>query len=136
MPRTFTILLELFAIWIAAFIPIAAFYPYLSGLLTIDWRDWMTEHLSHRMFDRDALYHIMRSHAVDNPDQRISEDINSFTDGALNYSMTVLQADRYRSDFLWHPLGRYRIGSPCASLAYADNRDLANCDQSAGGSVT
>ena len=85
-------LLELFAIWIAAFIPIAAFYPYLSGLLTIDWRDWMTEHLSHRMFDRDALYHIMRSHAVDNPDQRISEDINSFTGGALNYSMSVLQA--------------------------------------------
>jgi putative ATP-binding cassette transporter len=85
-------LLELFAIWIAAFIPIAAFYPYLSGLLTIDWRDWMTEHLSHRMLDCDALYHIMQSHAVDNPDQRISEDINSFTSGALNYSMTVLQA--------------------------------------------
>jgi vitamin B12/bleomycin/antimicrobial peptide transport system ATP-binding/permease protein len=88
----FYYLLELFVIWIAAFIPIAAFYPYLSGLLTIDWRDWMTEHLSHRMFERDALYHIMRSHAVDNPDQRISEDINSFTAGALNYSMTVLQA--------------------------------------------
>jgi putative ATP-binding cassette transporter len=85
-------LLELFGSWIVAFIPIAAFYPYLSGLLTIDWRDWMTEQLSHRMFDRDALYHIMRSHAVDNPDQRISEDINSFTNGALNYSMTVLQA--------------------------------------------
>ena len=29
---------------------------------------------------------------VDNPDQRISEDVNSFTGGALNYSMTVLQA--------------------------------------------
>jgi vitamin B12/bleomycin/antimicrobial peptide transport system ATP-binding/permease protein len=85
-------LMVLFGTWVVLFVPIAAFYPYLSGLLGIDWRNWMTELFVRRMLHRNALYHIMRDHSVDNPDQRISEDINSFTSGALNYSMNVLQS--------------------------------------------
>jgi putative ATP-binding cassette transporter len=85
-------LLMLFALWIMVFVPIAAFYPYLSGLLSIDWRDWMTERFVKGMLRGNALYYIMRDHTVDNPDQRISEDVNSFSNGALSYSMTVLQA--------------------------------------------
>jgi len=85
-------LLKLFGAGIVLFVPISAFYPYVSGLLTIDWRESLTETFVGRMLNRNVLYHIMRSHAVDNPDQRISEDINSFTTGALSYSMSVLQA--------------------------------------------
>jgi vitamin B12/bleomycin/antimicrobial peptide transport system ATP-binding/permease protein len=85
-------LMMLFGTWIVLFVPIAAFYPYITGLLQIDWRDWLTESFVGRMFKHNALYHIMRDHMVDNPDQRISEDVNSFTSGALTYSMTVLQA--------------------------------------------
>ncbi len=85
-------LMILFVIWITIFVPIAAYYPYLTGLLSIDWRNWLTERFVQRMLHRNALYHIMRDHSVDNPDQRISEDINSFTSGALNYSMSALQA--------------------------------------------
>lgn len=85
-------LLVLFALWIVVFVPIAALYPYLSGLLSIDWRDWMTEKFVKRMLHGNALYYIMRDRTVDNPDQRISEDVNSFSTGALSYSMTVLQA--------------------------------------------
>jgi vitamin B12/bleomycin/antimicrobial peptide transport system ATP-binding/permease protein len=85
-------LLMLFALWIVMFVPIAAFYPYLSGLLSIDWRDWMMERFVKGMLQGNALYYIMRDRTVDNPDQRISEDVNSFSTGALSYSMTVLQA--------------------------------------------
>ena len=85
-------LLMLFVLWIAVFVPIAAFYPYLSRLLSIDWRDWMTEKFVKGMLGGNALYYIMRDRTVDNPDQRISEDVKSFTSGALIYSMTVLQA--------------------------------------------
>jgi vitamin B12/bleomycin/antimicrobial peptide transport system ATP-binding/permease protein len=52
----------------------------------------MTETFVQNMLRGNALYHIMRDHTVDNPDQRISEDVNSFTGGALSYSMTVLLA--------------------------------------------
>jgi vitamin B12/bleomycin/antimicrobial peptide transport system ATP-binding/permease protein len=85
-------LMVLFVVWITIFVPIAALYPYLTGLLSIDWRDWMSERFVDRMLHRNALYHIMRDRTVDNPDQRISEDINNFTGGALNYSMSALQA--------------------------------------------
>jgi vitamin B12/bleomycin/antimicrobial peptide transport system ATP-binding/permease protein len=85
-------LMMLFGTWIVLFVPIAAFYPYLTGLLQIDWRNWLTASFVERMLGHNALYQIMRDHTVDNPDQRISQDVNSFTSGALNYSMTVLQA--------------------------------------------
>jgi putative ATP-binding cassette transporter len=81
-----------FGIWIVIFVPVAALYPYLTGILSINWRDWMTQFLVGRMLRGNALYHIMRDHQVDNPDQRISEDANNFTSGALTYSMTVLQS--------------------------------------------
>ena len=55
-------LLMLFVVWIVAFVPIAAFYPYFTGLLGIDWRDWMTESFVQKMLRRNALYHIMRDH--------------------------------------------------------------------------
>lgn len=85
-------LMLLFGLWIVLFVPIAAFYPYITGLLTVDWREWLTESFVARMLQRNALYRMMRDRTVDNPDQRISEDVNRFTGGALNYSMTVLQA--------------------------------------------
>jgi ABC-type uncharacterized transport system fused permease/ATPase subunit len=31
-------LMVLFVVWITIFVPIAALYPYLTGLLSIDWR--------------------------------------------------------------------------------------------------
>ena len=67
------------------FIPVQAFYPWFSGRLRILWREWMTHHLMKRQFTDRAYYRIGQSGSVDNPDQRISEDIASFTRGALSY---------------------------------------------------
>jgi len=94
-------LMLLFGLWIVLFVPIAALYPYVTGLLGIDWRDWMTGSFVQRMLRHNALFYIMRDHTVDNPDQRISEDVDSFTSGALNYSMTVLQAIVTAVTFFW-----------------------------------
>jgi vitamin B12/bleomycin/antimicrobial peptide transport system ATP-binding/permease protein len=67
------------------FIPIQAFYPWFSGRLRILWREWMTHRLVKLEFTNRAYYRIGQSGAVDNPDQRISEDINFFVAGALSY---------------------------------------------------
>jgi vitamin B12/bleomycin/antimicrobial peptide transport system ATP-binding/permease protein len=67
------------------FIPIQAFYPWFSGRLVILWREWMTHRLVKLEFTNRAYYKIGQSGAVDNPDQRISEDINYFVRGALSY---------------------------------------------------
>ena len=60
-------LLMLFVLWIILFVPIAAIYPYLTGLLGIDWREWTTETFVRKMLRHNSLYHIMRDHTVDNP---------------------------------------------------------------------
>src|SRR6516165_835889 len=48
--------LVLFGGGIALFVPIAAFYPYVTGLLSIDWRDWLTETFVGRMLNHNALF--------------------------------------------------------------------------------
>jgi vitamin B12/bleomycin/antimicrobial peptide transport system ATP-binding/permease protein len=68
------------------FIPANAFYPWFSGRLRILWREWMTHRLVKLEFTDRAYYRIGQSGEVDNPDQRISEDINYFTTGALSYA--------------------------------------------------
>ncbi len=85
-------LILLYVVWIVIFVPIAAFHPYLTRLLGIEWREWMTKWFVRLSLHKNALYRIMRDRSVDNPDQRISEDINSFTTGALTYSMVMLSA--------------------------------------------
>ena len=67
------------------FIPAQAFYPWFSGRLVILWREWMTHRLIQLEFTNRAYYRIGQSGAVDNPDQRISEDVRYFVAGALSY---------------------------------------------------
>ena len=85
-------LMLLYVLWVMGFVPIAAFRPYLTGLLGIEWREWMSEWFVAFSLHDNRLYRIMRDRTVDNPDQRISDDINGFTTGALSYSIITLRA--------------------------------------------
>ena len=71
-----------------AFILIAVYKFYLTQLLEMRWRAWMTAHYLERWLANKAFYKLeltrftqpQSSTAVpDNPDQRIQEDINQFT---------------------------------------------------------
>jgi putative ATP-binding cassette transporter len=67
------------------FIPVSAFYPWFSNRLLILWREWMTHRFIALEFANRAYYRIGQKGRIDNPDQRISEDIRDFTGGALGY---------------------------------------------------
>jgi vitamin B12/bleomycin/antimicrobial peptide transport system ATP-binding/permease protein len=71
-------------------IPIVVFYSYFQDLLGLFWRDWMTNRFLGQYFDNRAYYEINLEASVDNPDQRISEDIRSFTTTSLRYVLLVL----------------------------------------------
>lgn len=47
--------------------------------LSMRWRDWLTNWYMDRWFARDRFYEIERLRMIDNPDQRIAEDIKAFT---------------------------------------------------------
>jgi len=82
-------------IYLAAFavaIPVAVFYRYTAERLSLLWRQWMTHLLVKRYFFNRAYYRLRSSDRVDNPDQRISEDVRSFTTGVLGYLLTSINS--------------------------------------------
>ena len=81
------------------YILIAVYRFYLTQLLEIRWRAWMTEHVLQRWLGAKAFYRLelMRftredASLPDNPDQRIQEDLGLFTASAVSLSMGLLNA--------------------------------------------
>lgn len=77
------------AILVAA-VPIYALYYYVRDTLGLRWRRWLTDAFLARYFDQRAYYRLGAAAGIDNPDQRIAEDINTFTQQSLYFSMIVL----------------------------------------------
>jgi putative ATP-binding cassette transporter len=86
--------------WIAFFnIAVQVLKFYVTQLLQLRWRTWMTRsYLSRWMADR-TFYHLELARyagkdgqAPDNPDQRIQEDMQMFTSATMSLSMGLLNA--------------------------------------------
>jgi len=92
-----------------AFIIIAVYRFYLTQLLEMRWRAWMTTHYLQRWLTGQAFYRLELARftgaangqpnsaanplaSPDNPDQRIQEDINLFTSYSISLSMGLLNA--------------------------------------------
>ncbi len=71
-------------------IPIVAFYSYVQNYLALKWREWMTGTFLARYFEKRNYYRIENVRLIDNPDQRITEDIRSFTRSTLVFLLIVL----------------------------------------------
>ncbi len=85
-----TELLTFFAL-AASFILLAVYQLYLSQALQIRWRQWMTSRLLGAWL-RDSIPYRMQLSAdcVDNPDQRIAEDIKLFVSNTLSLGTGLL----------------------------------------------
>lgn len=73
-------------------VPIAVFYRFTEEKLALLWRQWMTWHLLKRYFANRAYYHLRGSDVIDNPDQRISEDVKNFTTTTLSFLLITLNS--------------------------------------------
>jgi vitamin B12/bleomycin/antimicrobial peptide transport system ATP-binding/permease protein len=95
---------------------VAAVGEYLRGVLTIRWRRWLAEDYAGRWLDRSRFYTIERGTLVENPDQRMSDDVRIFVEGALLFSLGLLQVTVSVISFsvvLWHlsqPIDLTRLG--------------------------
>ncbi|HRX14798.1 MAG TPA: ABC transporter ATP-binding protein/permease [Spirochaetota bacterium] len=72
--------------------PIVVFYPWIQGILGIKWRKWLTDKFVGSYMKNRAYYEISNNKEIDNPDQRISEDLNRFTVESLDYLLIILGA--------------------------------------------
>jgi len=73
-------------------VPIYAFYYYVRDTLGIFWRRWLTNRFLDRYFTDRAYYELNVEGSIDNPDQRVSEDINAFTQQSLYCLMIAVGA--------------------------------------------
>ncbi len=81
---------------------LAVYRFYLTQLLSMRWRAWMTKNYLQRWLAHGAFYRLelarFSPHAdgvtvvPDNPDQRIQEDLNQFTSDTISLSMGLLNA--------------------------------------------
>ena len=87
--------------WIAfANIAVQVVKFYLTQLLQVRWRAWMTRNYLERWLANKTFYHLElaryatggETRTPDNPDQRIQEDMQMFTDYTMTLSMGLLNA--------------------------------------------
>jgi len=72
--------------------PFVVYYRYVQDLLGLRWRDWMTGKFLGQYFGDRAYYDLNATSNIDNPDQRISEDIRNFTEQSLTFFLIFLGA--------------------------------------------
>jgi len=75
-----------------AFIAVAIYRIYLTQALQMRWRIWMTRRYMARWLAHQSYYRIEQTHAADNPDQRIAEDLSDLTSGTLSLSLGLLSS--------------------------------------------
>lgn len=73
-------------------VPVYAFYYYVRDRLALNWRRWLTRDFLGSYFSNRAYYELNASAGIDNPDQRIAEDINTFTQKSLQFLLVLLGA--------------------------------------------
>lgn len=85
-------------------VPVYAFYYYVRDKLGIHWRRWLTDRFLDSYFAQRHYYELNANAGIDNPDQRIAEDINTFTQRSLYFLLifvgSILQLAAF-SNVLW-----------------------------------
>ncbi|HBL58683.1 MAG TPA: ABC transporter ATP-binding protein [Cyanobacteria bacterium UBA8803] len=73
--------------------PLLAGYTYLRDRLSLQWRKWLTHRFVDNYFRHRAYYnlHILETE-IDNPDQRIAEDVRSFTQESLTFLLVLVES--------------------------------------------
>ena len=75
---------------ILGFAAVSAARSYFTQFLEIRWRQGLTEYFVNRWFKDRRFFHLERDQSVDNPDQRISEDVKLFVHETLRLSFEFI----------------------------------------------
>jgi vitamin B12/bleomycin/antimicrobial peptide transport system ATP-binding/permease protein len=89
----FKALLLRFSVLAAVFIAASVYKLYLTQMLEMRWRAWLTRQYVGDWMARQVYYRLeLESRSTDNPDQRIAEDLRLFTNMTLNLSLGLLSS--------------------------------------------
>lgn len=84
--------MRVFGVALVVAVPIYAVYYFVRDTLGMAWRRWLTHSFVHSYFQNLAYYRLTSARHIDNPDQRIAEDVNAFTQKSLKLLVEVVGA--------------------------------------------
>ncbi|ABB56654.1 ABC transporter ATP-binding protein/permease [Synechococcus elongatus] len=87
--------LGIYVLTLVIALPVRGALSYLPLKLGLLWREWLTDDFLRRYFGNRVYYRLDSNSAdtaVDNPDQRITEDVKAFTDTTLSFLIQVFDA--------------------------------------------
>lgn len=84
--------LALYAGALVVVTPIQVFYGYLRTRLALVWRSWLANSLFAGYFTNLAYYKLINSSEIDNPDQRMTQDVDSFCNSSVGLFISILDA--------------------------------------------
>ena len=88
-----TLLFTVFCFWAAIFIASVIIQYVLQSYLLIGWRRWLTARYTHRWLENHTHYRMgLAGTGADNPDQRIQEDVDRFTERTAYLVLAILSA--------------------------------------------
>ncbi len=73
-------------------VPIYAWFYFVRDRLGVNWRRWLTDRILASYFSNRAYYRLTFNTTIDNPDQRVAEDVNTFTQKSLYFLLILLGA--------------------------------------------
>jgi len=84
--------IKVFFLLIVIFIPISTSNTLLTNFLKFSWRKWVTDRFLYNWTNNNTYYHAMlHKERVDNPDQRISQDLDILSSLSLDLFLTFFK---------------------------------------------
>lgn len=85
--------IQTYFIILVIYVPLFAGFRYVQNILGNFWRRWLTYQFLARYFSQRSFYELGNFKSdIDNPDQRISEDIKSFTIDSLSFLLALVSS--------------------------------------------
>lgn len=73
-------------------VPLLSYKIYLQASLGLYWRRWLTDYFIRGYLSGQSFYQMSFYPEIDNPDQRIADDVKTFTQQSLNFVIILLDA--------------------------------------------
>ncbi|MBP5971600.1 ABC transporter ATP-binding protein/permease [Brasilonema sp. CT11] len=87
----FTYTISFYAVGLVLITLLVGFTKFVRKQISLDWYRWLNNHILNKYLTNRAYYKINFKAALDNPDQRLSQEIEPITSSALGFSATFLE---------------------------------------------
>ncbi|MCC5659227.1 ATP-binding cassette domain-containing protein [Nostoc sp. XA010] len=90
----------LYAVGLVCVTLLVGFSKFLRKKIALDWYQWLNNHILDKYLTNRAYYKINFKADIDNPDQRLSQEIEPLPSNALSFSATLLEKVLQMATFL------------------------------------